>query len=103
MVTLSSNGIVGDRRPGFALIQLDEDAFPGTYFCGLNHCGKVSRFYLCEASCATRIVEHVAVLHHVGDAIFELSKNVVAVVDTQAVAGAQVLVNPHTHDSARYR
>ena len=41
-------------------------------------------------------------LGHVGDAVLELDEHVGAVVDAQAVAGAQVLVDPDAH-GARHR
>ena len=43
------------------------------------------------------IVQRAARLGDVGDAVLELGEHVVAVVDAQAVAGAQVLVDPHAH------
>ena len=39
----------------------------------------------------------LAVLDHVRDAVLELHEHVVAVVDAEAVAGAEVLVDPDTH------
>ena len=56
-----------------------------------------------EAARPTGIVEHVAVLGHVGDAVLELHEHVGTVVDAEPVAGAQVLVDPHTHGAERYR
>ena len=48
--------------------------------------------------------ERVTALGDVGDAVLELDEHVVAVVDAQPVAGAQVLVDPHAHRfEARYR
>lgn len=46
----------------------------------------------------TGVVECLAVLGDVGDAVLQLHEHVRAVVHTQAVTGAQVLIDPHTHD-----
>ena len=51
-----------------------------------------------EAPGAARIVEQLADLGHVGDAVLELDEHVRAVIEAQAVAGAQVLVDPHPHE-----
>ena len=37
------------------------------------------------------------ILHDVGDAVFQLSKDVGAMIDAQPVACAQVLIDPHPH------
>ena len=50
-----------------------------------------------QAAGPSGIVERVADLGHVGDAVLELDEHVGAVVHAQAVAGAQVLVDPHPH------
>ncbi len=50
-----------------------------------------------QAARPTRIVEHLAALGDVGDAVLELHEHVGTVVDAQPVTGAQVLVDPHTH------
>ena len=44
-----------------------------------------------------------AALGDVGDAVLELHEHVGAVVDAQAVARAQVLIDPHPHAIRRYR
>ena len=103
MMTLRSDHIVGNRRPRLAFIQLDEDALARAHLCSLNDRSKVFGVNARQAARATRIIQYVAVLHHVGDAILKLSKYVVAMIDTQAIARTEVLVNPHAHDSARYR
>jgi hypothetical protein len=51
----------------------------------------------------TRVVECHPVLGDVRDAVLQLHEHVVAVVDAQPVAGAQILVDPHPHGTGRYR
>lgn len=53
-----------------------------------------------KASRATRVVQHRVALHHVGDAVLQQGEDVVAVVHTQPVTGAQVLVDPYPHSAA---
>ena len=50
-----------------------------------------------HAARPARIVEHLARLGHVGDAVLELDEDVGAMVEAETVAGAQVLVDPHAH------
>jgi len=45
----------------------------------------------------TRIVEHLACLGHVGDAVLQLDEDVGAMIEAKTVAGAEVLVDPHAH------
>ena len=44
----------------------------------------------------TRIIERLAVLAYVGNAIFEQGEDLGYNIDTQTVAGAQILVDPDT-------
>ena len=88
-----------DRR-----VDLDEDALAGAGLGGVDH-------LLHHGAAGTRASEPdppgsfsgAARFRDVGDAVLELGEHVVAVVDAQAVAGAQVLVDPHPHEGARYR
>ena len=53
-----------------------------------------------EAAGAAGVIEGSAVLSDVGNAVFELNEHVGAVVNANSVAGAEVLVDPDTHDEA---
>jgi hypothetical protein len=55
----------------------------------VSHFGQTAR--------ATWVVQDNTVFHHVGDAVFKLGKNFWAVIHTQAVTRAQVLVDPYAH------
>ncbi len=50
-----------------------------------------------QAARPTGIVEHLAALGDIRDAVLELHEHVGTVVDAQTVTGAQVLVDPDTH------
>src|SRR5690606_5753582 len=50
-----------------------------------------------QAARPAGVVQGPAALGHVGDAVLELDEHVGAVVEAQAVTGAQVLVDPHPH------
>jgi oligopeptidase B len=82
------------------MLYVDEDALAGTCQRGVDDSLLVARCDSGQAAPATRIVEHELGLGHVGDAVFQLHEHIGAVVDTQSVAGTQVLVDPHPHDSA---
>lgn len=45
------------------------------------------------------VVARLAGFGDVGDAVLQLDENVVTMVDADAVAGAEVLVDPYSHDS----
>ena len=51
-----------------------------------------------QAAAATRVVADPLPLLHIGDAVFELHEHVGTVVEAQAIARAQVLVDPHPHN-----
>ncbi len=106
MQTRGSGGVVGeidqvdrvvDRRDG-RHFDLDEDALARAELGGVDHVTDVTVRHPGEAPRAPRIVEHLTVLRDVGDAVLELHEHVGTVVDAQAVAGAQVLVDPHAHE-----
>ena len=82
---------------GEVLLDLDEDALTRTGERRIDDRLLVARLDGCEAPRAARVVHRCAVLHHVGDAVLEQREHVVAVVDAQAVARAQVLIDPHAH------
>ncbi len=51
-----------------------------------------------QAAAAAGIVEHEVGLGHVGDSVFQLHEDIGAMVDTEPVASAQVLIDPHPHE-----
>ncbi len=63
----------------------------------MDHIAEMSFAHPCQTARPTGIVEHLAVLGDVRDAVLELHEDVGAVIDAQTVTGAQVLVDPHTH------
>ena len=78
-------------------LDVDEDALAGAGQSGVDHGLLVTRGDLGQALTATRIVEHVLPLDHVGDAIFQLGEDVGTMVNTEPVARAQVLIDPYPH------
>ena len=51
-----------------------------------------------KAPGAARVVEWLTILCDVGNPIFELNEDVRAVIDANAVAGTEVLIDPNSHD-----
>lgn len=81
-------------------MHVDEDAFSGAGQRRMDDGLLVARLDPGQAAAATGVVEHEVGLGHVGDAIFELHEDVGAMIDTQPVASAQVLIDPHPHDGS---
>ena len=50
-----------------------------------------------KAACAPGVVQGRTRFSNVGDPVFQLNEDVGAVIDTQTIARAQVLVDPHVH------
>jgi oligopeptidase B len=92
------------RRPrsssGADVLDVDEDALARAGQGGVDDGLLVASGDSGQAATATRIVEHVVGLGHVGDPILQLHEYVGAVVDTESVTSTQVLIDPHPHDSA---
>ena len=78
-------------------VDLDEDALPRAGLGGVDDLLHPAHRHPRQRAGAAGVVERPAALVHVGDAVLELEEHVGAVVDAQAVAGAQVLVDPHPH------
>jgi len=76
---------------------LDEDALAGTRLGGVHHRLIVALRHEGQAPRPTRIVQRPPGFGHVGDSILELHEDVGAMVETQAVTRAQVLIDPHPH------
>jgi hypothetical protein len=51
-----------------------------------------------KAAGPTRVVQWRTILGNVRDPIFKLDKDVRAVVDANSIAGAEVLINPNSHN-----
>lgn len=81
-------------------VDLDEDALPRADLGCLHHIGDPAFVDGRQAPRATRVVLGFARLDDIRDAIFEEREHVGAMVDAQAVAGAQVLVDPYSHARA---
>ena len=70
------------------VFNFDEDAFTWAHFCRLYNCLPITRFDKSQTARTTGIIEWLAALGNVGNAIFKLHKCVWAVIDTQPIAGA---------------
>jgi oligopeptidase B len=78
-------------------VDLDEDALTRAELCGMDRVSDVALAHPRQAPRSAGIVEHLAAFDDIGDAVLELHEHVGAVIDTQAVTGAEVLIDPHTH------
>jgi hypothetical protein len=85
---------LGDRDVDF-----DEDALARTGFSSVDDVGDVALADPGKAAGTAGIVERGTVLGDVGNPVFELDEHVGTVIDTDPVTGAEVLVDPDTHDS----
>ena len=80
-----------------ALALFDENAFAGALLSGFDHgIFQVTRDSG-QASGASGIVFDLVALFHIGQAIVEQSEDSGRNFLTEAVAGAQVLINPNLH------
>jgi hypothetical protein len=96
----SRSGLVrGAERLGGDRVDLDENALTRAHLGGVDHTLDVTAWHGGQAAGATGVVERSTSLGHVGDSILELDEDVVAVIDADAIAGAEVLIDPDTHDS----
>lgn len=95
----SGGGAVGSELGDWD-VNLDEDALAGAGLGSVHDVGDVAIADPREAAGTARVVEGGAVLGDVGDPVFELHEDVRAVVDTDAIAGAEVLIDPNSHDGA---
>lgn len=79
-------------------IDLDENALAGASVSSVHDTGNVSGTDPSEAAGAARIVQSDPILSDVGNPILKLNEHIGAVIDTDPVAGAEVLVDPDAHD-----
>jgi len=63
----------------------------------MDRVGNVPFGHRREAARSAGVVEHLAVLDDVGDSVLEQDEHIRAVIDTEPITGAEVLVDPHTH------
>jgi hypothetical protein len=63
----------------------------------LDHRGDVSVDHFSQRARPAWIIEGLSTLSHIGDAVFHLDKDIRAVIHTQSVACAEVLVYPYAH------
>ena len=96
----SGRGLLGvdEKCLGGGGVDLDEDALARAHLGGVDHGPDMPVRHQGQAAGSSRVVARATGLGDVGDAILELDENVVAVIDTDAVAGTEVLVYPHSHD-----
>ena len=101
----SGSGVVGEVDQvgqlvvdGRGDLDLDEDAFTRAQLGGVDHIADVTVRDPRQAPGSAGIVEDDAVLGDVRDAVLELHEHVGTMVDAEAVAGAEVLVDPDTHE-----
>lgn len=90
----------GEQRQLFCVnsrIHLDEDALPRTNVGCFHHRLQVPIRDIGERTRPARVVQDDAQLGHIGDAILELDEHIGTVVDTETIARAEVLVDPHAH------
>lgn len=81
-----------------AAVDLQEDALPRASLGRMDGVLDVPHRDDGQRAGAPGIVEHRASLADVGDPVLQLDEDVRAVVDAEAVPGAQVLVDPDAHD-----
>ena len=84
----------GGRR----LAHLDEDALAWARQRSIDHGLEVATRNERKAATSPGVVEGEAVLRDVGNAVLELDKYVGAVIEAESITGAQVLIDPHSHD-----
>jgi hypothetical protein len=79
------------------LPNLYEDAFAGAVVGGdQNLCIEVFRD-LDDGAWAAWIIRDLADFAHIRNSVFEQCENVRAVIGTEPITGAKVLINPHSH------
>ncbi len=78
-------------------VDLDEDALSGAALGSVDGVLHASNGDTGQGSGSAGIVEGTGPLVHVGDAVLELHEHVGAVIDAQAIPGAEVLVDPDAH------
>src|SRR5207237_2299910 len=79
------------------LLDLDEDALPGALLGRLDHGILEAARDRGQSFDPTRVVQHRAAVLHIGEAVVEQGEHVGTELLAQAVAGAEVLVDPDLH------
>ena len=82
-------------------IALDEDAFARAVVGGNDHRPLEPAWHGHDAGHATGLAGHAAALAHVRDAILQQDEDLGTVIGAQAVARAQILIDPHPHGVPR--
>lgn len=91
-------GVAGQNRRG-GRVDLDEDALTRAHLRSVDHGTDVTVRHLSQTSRSAWVVAGTTALGDVCDSIFELHEDIVTVIDADAVARTEVLVDPHAHDS----
>jgi hypothetical protein len=79
------------------IIKFNKYALAGAHICRQDHIGHVSIRHLGKGPRPARVIQWFPPFGHVRDAIFHLHKDIWAMVNTQAIPRAEVLVNPYAH------
>jgi hypothetical protein len=79
------------------LDNLDKNAFAGAHVCGMHHRVHVAGSDWCERTCSTWVIHRLTGTSDIGNAIFELHKDIGAQINTEAIPSTEILVNPHVH------
>src|SRR5205823_8854475 len=85
------------RGPAPRLLDLDENALPGALLGGLDDRLLEVAGHVCQSLDATGVTEDLAAFLDVGEAVVEEGEDVGTDLLAQAVARAEVLVDPHLH------
>ena len=80
------------------MLHVDEDALTRAGQRGMDDSLLVAGIDPGQTATAAGIVEHEVGLGHVGDSVLQLHEDIGAMIDTQSIARAQVLIDPHPHD-----
>jgi len=79
------------------VVNVDEDAFSGAHLCGLQHGHHIAGRHRSQTARPTWVIEYFSAFRDIRDAVLKLHKHIGAMIDTETIAGAEVLVNPHAH------
>jgi len=84
----------GDRER-CVIVDFDEDALARAFRCCGDDPGLRRGLHVGQFGRTARIVEHLGPLLAVCDAVFENGEHLGSVISADAIAGAEVLINPH--------
>src|SRR5688500_16971065 len=88
------------RRRAPVLLDFDEDALSGALFGGLDDRFFLPGGHVGQAFGATRVAEDLLALLDVGEPVVEQGEHVGGDLLAEAVAGAEILIDPDLHGRA---